>query len=246
MLLLLLAFINSTKGERFRLIIVAPTAHEGNHLESLGTRRTMHEQYKTLMRGPYSLLGALERHYPEARLHDYVAIFSLRKAEKFCGRWFTEMVYVHSKTMIVDDRTVIIGSANLNDRSLEPGRDSDIAVVLRDSTTVPGLMDGQPYVAGPFARSLRMELWRGHMGLSSAETALLADPVSDPVYHGLLTATATVNTASLEAVFPFIPSDRLKVRENNKGPWLKDFFFFVAAGQGGFGLIKASIEQRKI
>lgn len=35
-------------------------------------------------------------------------------------------VYVHSKIMIVDDCTTIIGSANINDRSLLGSRDSEV------------------------------------------------------------------------------------------------------------------------
>ena len=38
------------------------------------------------------------------------------------------MVYVHSKGMIVDDEYVIIGSANINQRSLEGIRDTEIAM----------------------------------------------------------------------------------------------------------------------
>lgn len=37
------------------------------------------------------------------------------------------MVYVHSKLMIVDDRFLILGSANLNERSLAGSRDTEIA-----------------------------------------------------------------------------------------------------------------------
>lgn len=36
----------------------------------------------------------------------------------------TEIIYVHSKLMIVDDTCTIIGSANINDRSLLGDRDS--------------------------------------------------------------------------------------------------------------------------
>ena len=34
----------------------------------------------------------------------------------------TELIYVHSKLMIVDDKKCIIGSANINDRSLSGER----------------------------------------------------------------------------------------------------------------------------
>ena len=40
----------------------------------------------------------------------------------------TEMIYIHSKLMIVDDKSVLIGSANINDRSLQGTRDSELAV----------------------------------------------------------------------------------------------------------------------
>ena len=35
----------------------------------------------------------------------------------------SEMVYVHSKLLIVDDATCVVGSCNINDRSLRGGRD---------------------------------------------------------------------------------------------------------------------------
>jgi len=38
------------------------------------------------------------------------------------------MIYVHSKGMIVDDEYVIIGSANINQRSMEGTRDTEIAM----------------------------------------------------------------------------------------------------------------------
>ena len=34
--------------------------------------------------------------------------------------------------MIVDDDIVIIGSANINDRSMMGSRDSEIAIIIRD------------------------------------------------------------------------------------------------------------------
>lgn len=38
----------------------------------------------------------------------------------------TELVYIHCKLLIVDDRYVIIGSANINDRSQIGNRDSEV------------------------------------------------------------------------------------------------------------------------
>ena len=38
------------------------------------------------------------------------------------------MIYVHSKMMIVDDAYIIVGSANINERSMAGTRDTEIAV----------------------------------------------------------------------------------------------------------------------
>lgn len=55
----------------------------------------------------------------------------------------TEQLYIHSKLMIVDDRIIIIGSANLNDRSQVGFRDSEIAIVIEDSDMIPSKMNGE-------------------------------------------------------------------------------------------------------
>ncbi|KAF9996445.1 hypothetical protein BGZ79_009812 [Entomortierella chlamydospora] len=58
--------------------------------------------------------------------------------------FFTEQLYIHSKLMIVDDRIVIYGSANLNDRSQMGNRDSEIAIYIKDTEMVNSTMDGKP------------------------------------------------------------------------------------------------------
>ena len=42
------------------------------------------------------------------------------------------------------DRVVIVGSANLNDRSQVGDRDSEIACVIEEPPNVPAVMGGQP------------------------------------------------------------------------------------------------------
>lgn len=46
--------------------------------------------------------------------------------------------------MIVDDRRVIMGSANLNDRSQLGDHDSEIALVVEDTDMIPSRMNGEP------------------------------------------------------------------------------------------------------
>ncbi len=47
--------------------------------------------------------------------------------------------------MIVDDRYVIIGSANINDRSMLGIRDSEIACWINDKVYIPSKMNNEFY-----------------------------------------------------------------------------------------------------
>jgi len=71
-------------------------------------------------------------------------------------------VYVHAKLMIVDDDHVILGSANLNERSQRGTRDTEIAI-----------QGFQPAYRGAAARGrihhFRSSLWAEHTGLSMPE-----------------------------------------------------------------------------
>lgn len=63
--------------------------------------------------------------------------------------------------MIVDDRRVIIGSANLNDRSQNGDHDSEIAIVIEDTEMVEATMGGKKFMATKLASSWRRSLMRG-------------------------------------------------------------------------------------
>lgn len=71
------------------------------------------------------------------------------------------MIYVHSKGMIVDDEYVILGSANINQRSLEGTRDTEIAMGAYQPNYTWGRKhrspQGQIY-------GYRMSLWAEHIG----------------------------------------------------------------------------------
>jgi phospholipase D1/2 len=70
------------------------------------------------------------------------------------------MVYVHSKGMIVDDEYVIVGSANINQRSLAGSRDTEIAVGAYQPRHAGGR--GRPPRGKVFG--YRMSLWEEHLG----------------------------------------------------------------------------------
>lgn len=66
--------------------------------------------------------------------------------------------------MIVDDRRAIIGSANINDRSLRGTRDSEIAVIVDGGKMVESVVDDKPYMVNEKLRALRMKLMKEHFG----------------------------------------------------------------------------------
>ncbi|KAI9468470.1 MAG: hypothetical protein EXX96DRAFT_590746 [Benjaminiella poitrasii] len=79
--------------------------------------------------------------------------------------YVSEELYIHAKLLIADDKVVVMGSCNLNDRSQCGDRDSEIALVVEDQDTVPSRMNGKYYEASRFAASLRRSLWKEHLGL---------------------------------------------------------------------------------
>lgn len=69
--------------------------------------------------------------------------------------------------MIVDDAVAIIGSANINDRSLTGNGDTELAAVIVDNANAQMMDLGQGIKAATrkFARDLRMLLWKKHFGM---------------------------------------------------------------------------------
>lgn len=55
------------------------------------------------------------------------------------------MIYVHSKGMIVDDEYVILGSANINQRSMEGTRDTEIAMGAYQPHYTWAINQSRPY-----------------------------------------------------------------------------------------------------
>ncbi|KAI0601465.1 hypothetical protein F4775DRAFT_396148 [Biscogniauxia sp. FL1348] len=137
--------------------------------EGSSVRLIMQFQYRSICRGPHSIFGRLEAVgiSPE----NYISFFSLRNWGRI-GRHkqiVTEQLYIHAKTIIVDDRIALIGSANINERSMLGNRDSEVAAVVRDTNMMWSTMAGRPYQVGKFAHTLRMRLMREHLGLDVDE-----------------------------------------------------------------------------
>ncbi|KAK2456651.1 phospholipase D P1 [Trifolium repens] len=203
--------------EDFRVVIVLPLlpGFQGG-LDDVGAatvRALTHWQYRTISRERHSILHNLEAILGR-KTHDYISFYGLRSHGRLYpdGPMATCQVYVHSKLMIIDDRVALIGSSNINDRSLLGSRDSEIGVVIEDKEYVESLMNGKPWKAGKFSHSLRCSLWSEHLGLHTGEINKITDPVADSTYKDLWLATAKENTRIYHEVFACIPNDQIHSR----------------------------------
>lgn len=146
----------------------------------------------------------------------------------------SEELYIHTKLLIADDRTIIIGSANLNDRSQNGDHDSEMAVVIQDTHMIDSTIKGEPYHVSKFATQLRRQLFRKHLGMippqdprdlgvngqplsagpnaydwDSEADMLVADPLS-PTFTQTWKSQATTNTSIFARVFAPVPSNAIR------------------------------------
>jgi len=62
--------------------------------------------------------------------------------------------------MIVDDRMCICGSANINDRSLQGSRDSEVCLIIHDNQMIDSYLNKQQEKVGVFCSTWRKKLFR--------------------------------------------------------------------------------------
>ncbi|HZE05341.1 MAG TPA: phospholipase D family protein [Solirubrobacteraceae bacterium] len=103
---------------------------------------------------------------------DRVLVTTIRALTPSADR--ADPIYVHAKVLVVDDRWLIIGSANINERSLF--NDTEMCVVTDDAQ---------------LARETRIRLWAEHLempedGVRDATAVSLFDERWRPIAHGEL------------------------------------------------------------
>ncbi|KAK1256031.1 hypothetical protein MKX07_008290 [Trichoderma sp. CBMAI-0711] len=166
----------------------------------------------------------------------------------------SEQLYIHSKLLIADDRVVICGSANLNDRSQLGTHDSEIAVVIEGPRNLESYMNGEQYAASDFAASLRRQIFRKHLGLlpdqrwdrpdqnwlpvtdapndydwGSSADRLVEDPLS-PDFLSLWEDTASTNTEVFSRAFHPVPDDHVRTWDDYEEFFSKHFIIPSAKG----------------
>ncbi|XP_061651015.1 phospholipase D1a isoform X3 [Phyllopteryx taeniolatus] len=201
------------EGRKYRVYVVTPllpgfegdiTTGGGNAIQAV-----MHFNYRTMIRGDYSIISQLKMEMDDHWMN-YISFAGLRTHAELEGRLVTELIYVHSKMLIADDNTVIIGSANINDRSMLGKRDSEVAVIVEDVEKVASVMDGREFEAGPYALGLRLECFRTILGGHSDAAIDLSDPISDRFYKEVWMTTAGRNATIYEKVFRCLPSSLVR------------------------------------
>uniref|UniRef100_A0A8C2IBU4 Phospholipase n=1 Tax=Cyprinus carpio TaxID=7962 RepID=A0A8C2IBU4_CYPCA len=200
-------------GQKYRVYVVTPLlpGFEGDINTGGGSaiQAVMHFNYRTMIRGDCSIISQLKKDMGDQWIN-YISFGGLRTHAELEGRLVTELIYVHSKMLIADDNTVIIGSANINDRSMLGKRDSEVAVIYEDIHTVTSIMDGQEYQAGRFGLSLRLECFRMILGANTDSSIDVMDPISDQFYKEVWMTTAARNATIYQKVFRCLPSSDVR------------------------------------
>eukprot|EP01133_Synstelium_polycarpum_P014272 gene14272-16846_t len=188
---------HAIQNKRDFKIVVVTSINPGGDVNEPSARTIIGWTQRTIHRGGQSIYELLQREFPEVDLRKYIGFFSLRKWESCFDRIYTEQIYVHSKVLIADDRTAIIGSCNINDRSMCGTRDSEIAAVVTDNKLIDSRMGGRRVQVGTFSHTLRMGLWRIHLGIT--DDSLIEDP--HQAYDTIWRNTAANNTRIFREAF---------------------------------------------
>ncbi|RWR83099.1 phospholipase D alpha 1 [Cinnamomum micranthum f. kanehirae] len=165
-------------GERFTVYVVLPMWPEGVP-ESASVQAILDWQRRTMEMMYKDIIQALKAKGLEEDPKEYLTFFCLANREmKRDGEYTPQeepepdtdyqraqqarrfMIYVHSKMMIVDDEYIIIGSANINQRSMDGARDSEIAMGGYQPHHLATRQPARGQVHG-----FRMALWYEHLGM---------------------------------------------------------------------------------
>lgn len=180
-------------GERFTVYIVVPMWPEGfpesGSVQAIldWQRRTMEMMYKDIIQAlkakgivedprnylTFFCLGNREvkkpgEYEPSEKPDEDSDYIRAQAARRF-------MIYVHTKMMIVDDEYIIVGSANINQRSMDGARDSEIAMGAYQPYHLSNREPARGQVHG-----FRMALWYEHLGMLDES---FLEPESEECVH---------------------------------------------------------------
>jgi phosphatidylserine/phosphatidylglycerophosphate/cardiolipin synthase-like enzyme len=196
-----------------------------NSLFNQVVRHFRRRRAERLLEGPNRYFGNAERNFSDdAIFNRFVKIYGLRNHDEIKGRPVTELIYIHSKLIIVDDQYALLGSANINDRSLLGNRDSELAMFFEDSEKVDGKIAGKKFVKSPNIRDFRINVLK-----SIAQLEVDYEDPLNPTMWKSIDMQASINTDFYKKVFHVYPCDSLttleEVAKANKIPCDTEFYF---------------------
>ena len=178
-------------GEPFKVYILIPMFPEGDPA-SAAIQEILFWQYRTMEAMYKRIALAIQTQGADTHPMDYLSFFCLGKREsldevpledlaepepgsgpELLRQSLRHPIYVHSKMSIFDDEYILVGSANINQRSLGGNRDTEIAVGGYQPDHSRESENAQP--RGD-VHTFRMALWSAHLG--GYDEALL-QPESD-------------------------------------------------------------------
>jgi phospholipase D1/2 len=232
------AIVDDIKRPKFHIYITLPVHPEGALTDPAITAQVYYTM-QTLVFGSHSLINGIRRLIKARQLkdrkeinfkrvitdprnkehetvdisdcYDYITLLNLRNWMDIKGNCVTEQIYIHSKMMIVDDRFAIVGSANINDRSLLGERDSELSVLVKENNSIRADINekGSDQPVRIFAHELRMKVWSKIFGVTGnirpADLKLAIEQPGHPESWKKIQEQAKINAALYEDAFPYIP-----------------------------------------
>ena len=200
--------------ENFKIFVFLPLlpGFDGEPEKSRTIQVILKHTYASISRNyGLSIIEQLKKVMGE-QWKNYIGFYGLRNHGLVNNVPKTEILYIHSKLMIIDDTKVLIGSANINDRSMLGKRDSEFAVLIKENKAVTNkktgknfIMDDKPYRAAHYAYSFRKNLMAEHLGLNK-DDPLLDDPLDNKLFD-LINQRANNNTLIYRSLFGCYPDD---------------------------------------
>lgn len=179
-------------NERFAVYMLIPMFPEGSP-DAAEIQEILSHQRKTIALISTRVTKTLIETNSDTTLSDWFNVFCLVNRESERGnegnggttvleKRLSEsrrfMIYIHSKFAVFDDTVVIIGSANINSRSLDGSRDSEIAIsawqpehTATGSTAYVASGDGEGTLPTGDVAAFRTSLWCEHLNQFMPEFA---------------------------------------------------------------------------
>ncbi|KAI3384489.1 hypothetical protein SNEBB_008929 [Seison nebaliae] len=112
------------RNESFHIYILLPLLPSFNQLSHIRSITSI--QYDQIITKLSDKIDQITK----GKKNDYLSIYSLHTWDILGKKLSHENIFVHSKLLLVDDCYAIVGSANMNDRSLVGDRDAEVAIQL--------------------------------------------------------------------------------------------------------------------